>query len=175
MPVVRSIAVARPPAVRLPPGHYFPELSALGKKLPNLLQSGFDVYRASTDDLVLFNPLAMPLEELQAIDQKGKLAELVPDYGTLTNQLPKEMTDEEAVQQVSESEEIERGLASLGGEAPAPATGGMPAQTPVPPPNPAATSALNRTRVQAMQPGSPTSGPAPGAGRVLNGLLKPAL
>lgn len=179
IPLVQWLTMGKPAAVRIPPGHYYPDLKPVQTHLPALVDNGFNVYKAqSTGDVVLFNPLYMPPTELQAIDQKGKIDQMIPDYGTLTGQAPKEMTDEEAQQQVTDGENTHRELMAKGYSAspvsvPAPVS--PTAQVSGPPPAPAVLRGIAKARLASLNPGAPTSGPAPGQGRILNGLLTPTV
>jgi hypothetical protein len=172
VPVVQWIAVGRPPAVRLEPGHYYPELKPVQKHLPSLMKNGFNIYKSKAQDLVFFNPVAITGEELMAADEGGKLESFVPSYGELMGKLPNEMSDEQAAQELVDAEEVQRGLAAEGFAPNTQETPGTPpsSQTPVPPAPAAVHAKLAASRSRPLGAGAPTSGPFPGAGRIPNAL-----
>src|SRR5262245_58489977 len=53
LPLIKAISVGQPPAVRVGPGEYYPELRPLVTKLPQIIEGGLDVYPAATKDIVL--------------------------------------------------------------------------------------------------------------------------
>lgn len=175
LPLFGWIATGKPPAVRFQPGAFYPELKPILSALPKLVKSGFDVYNSVQGDNVLFNPLVMPRAELSAIDKSGKLAQLIPDYGTLTGKLPTEMTDKDAQEVHQIGQDAHAGLVQEGFGAPPPAASNAqpPPQAPAPPP--VKQAALSKVRVAALQPGAPTTGAYPGAGRAINTLAKPVI
>lgn len=178
LPVVQWIAVGQPPAVKFPAGHFYPELKPIEKNFASLVQSGIAYFQAADGGNVLYNPVFISQAELQAADQKGVLDEVIPDYSRLSDTKPQAMTDEDALESVQNQENAQRGLANIG-LGPLDAPQGGPASVPVgamPPPAPAASqNRLNTARLASLAPGSPTSGPAPGGGRILNDLLKPTI
>lgn len=173
VPVVEWLSVGEPPAIRVEPGQYFPELEPLAKNLPETLKAGLDLYKAQNGDSVFFNPLFMSEQELQLADQEGKLEQLVPSYSELSGSTPQEVSPEKFDELLRTSEDVQSRLHSLTTpedmeKEPAPAASAAvrPATTPEP---------VTTQRVKALQPGAPTSGPAPGAGRLLNAIIRKAV
>jgi len=178
IPVIQHIVTGNPPAVKFPAGHFYPELKPLEKNFAKLVENGIAFYQANDGSNVLYNPVFISQGELQAADQKGMLDEILPDYSKLTGNQPTAMTDADAAESVQNQDEAQRGLANLG-LGPNDAPQGGPASVPVSamaPPAPAASqNRLNTARLASLAPGAPSSGPAPGAGRILNDLLRPTV
>lgn len=144
-----------------------PEGKIIAKNAEPLQASGFGFYRALDGSTgVIFNGLYLAPEQLQEADRAGQLAQIAPPFDTLN-------------QAVATSGPINPAL-SAGTPPAAPPT--PPAPTPpqtssgqLPAPPASTQTSLARSRTKNLQPGSPTSGPAPGRGRLLNNLLKPAI
>lgn len=123
-----------------------PTGAAIASAMPDLLKAGIGAYRALDGKTgVLFNQQAIHADDIKAADKQGKLLELAPPLDSL------------AAPQ----------------EAPAAATPPQ-SNTGMIPPAPASKS-LKSARVNAVKPGSPTSGPKPGAGRLQNMVMQPVI
>jgi hypothetical protein len=149
LPSVQVLLAGSPPALSADIKTYQnkPEAKLIAKNKDTLLDAGFNFYR-SLDGVygVMFNQMHITPDEIKAADQAGQLLTVAP------------LVDQ-----------IEQGLNQTQPAAPAP--------TSVPP---ASTGAAQRdvmaARVKNMQPGPPaTTGAKPGAGRILNSILKPVL
>jgi len=174
VPVVQMISLGQPPAVRVGSGEYYPELEVVMAKADALLENGLDIYGAMDKSIVLFNPLMVTAEELQHLDQTGQLAQAVPDYAEITGSMPQEVSDAKVSQLVDSGDALAERLTAAGAapQTPPPGPG---APTPVPSAPASVQAAAARNQVQNLQAagGSPTSGPRPGGGRLLNTLLRP--
>lgn len=176
LPAVQLVSVGSPPAIRVGPGEYYPEIDAVVDNLPKVLQSGLDVYRSMKDEFVFFNPLFISEDELKYLDEQGKLADSVPDYGQVTGSQPQEIPDDQIASYLDRGDQIASGIAEATQGAPEEKpTNGPGTPTPVPAPTPQEQAAVMRNQQQAMSAmgGPPTSGPRPGGGRLLNALLQP--
>lgn len=135
-----------------------------------LQAAGMGFYRSLSGDTgVLFNQLHIHPEDLLAADKAGKLTQLAPDLDKISHELGK----------AGKNHPILSAQGAPGAPAaPTPMAAPQSAQLP-PQPSPAAAGDANRkltqARVMAMTPGAPTSGPAPGQGRLLNSILKPVV
>ena len=167
-------------------------VAVLTGQIPGVLAKGTDVYPSaqnlsdSPEDIdsvglrlfvsqgdgsrVIYNPAAVSEDEIQAADAAGKLADMFPDYGVLTGEQPV---------QGDPTVPLDDQLAATGAPSPALDPAGPAATTlsaMMPPPPPATiTKPLNRERVANLQPGPPTTGPKPGAGRLANMLATSAV
>lgn len=125
-----------------------PTGAAIASAMPSLLKAGIGAYRALDGKTgVLFNQQAIHANDIKAADKQGKLLELAPPLDSL----------QAATEQPSPS----------AATPPQSNTGMIP---PAPP-----SKALKSARVNAVKPGSPTSGPKPGAGRLQNMVMQPVI
>lgn len=138
-----------------------------------LTRAGFGFYRSLDGGTgVVFNLLYVHPEELKAADAAGKLKEVAPDFDSVNHAISKSGRAHPALS----AGPVPAGL--KGAPVPQPpqiAQVPPPPTTPIPPPSAAAQQSLQSARTTNLQPGSPTSGPVPGAGRLLNQVLKPVL
>lgn len=173
IPAIQGLITGEPAAVSAPLKEFSKrgEAEVIAKNSQSLMKAGMGFYRSLDGQIgVVFNQMYLPGETLKQADQAGKLLEVAPPFDTVNEALGK------------------TGLAH-----PALASGGPPAGPAVsgPPETPQAAQApmqagaaplpasaqrkLMSARVTNMQQGSPTSGPSPGAGRLLNSILKPVV
>lgn len=144
-----------PPAIYAPVDAVAPEFDIAAKYAPQLVEAGFGFYTSADKKLgVMFNTTYVTEEELRTADKAGKLTEIAVPYETVKSNYGAAITGEP----VSES-----AAPVSGGSAPAAAGS---------PPSGRAQSKLTTARVKNLSPGGPTSGAKPGAGRILNNILK---
>jgi len=162
------------PGVVVAAGQYYPSAGPAVKHMEDVLKLGLDFYFAYDNSTALFNPAKITEQELQAADKAGKLNQVLPDYGVLTGEKPEAPPANGAANGAPAGSPS---APTLGAEAPAPTNqpGAAALNASVPPPDPKILSQLNMARIKNVTPGSPSSGPVPGSGRVLTGLLKPAI
>lgn len=152
-----------PPATVAPKDAEFPELKTVSKHLKDLGAAGFGIYQTKDkSQVVFFNGLFITPDDVKAADKAGTLDKIAVPYADLRTAL-------------------EGGGAEAGGAAPGPEAAGAPnvaAAAPAAPgaqPDASVDARLNAARITNLNPGAPTSGPAPGSGRLLNNILKPAI
>lgn len=149
LPITRALLEGSPPALWAPQGTKGPEVAIFLKHGKELNQAGIGFYRSSDKEKLdlVYNSRFISSELLKKADDKGKLKEVASPLLEVLTQIN----------------------GAVGEPAPVMASaGGMPSSVPV-------DSPLNTARLSNLEPGSPTSGPQPGAGRVLNNLLKPTI
>lgn len=168
--VVQWVSAGKPPAVRVGPGEYYPELEPIEKNLTETVDAGLDIYRASSGDLVLYNPLFLDSEELKLADAEGKLDMVAPLYSELTGKTPEPIDEETANRLEGYAKRNVKELAARGVTAPQDGAAEGTA-TPVSRLPAEAQTSLVRAQVDKGQMNSPTSGPRPGGGRILNSIL----
>lgn len=164
-PVVKEVLQGKIPGVLVRPNIYYPKAYKLAENYESLLGVGLDFYFAKDESTALFNPAKISEQELQAADQKGMLTKVLPDYETLSGERP---------QKPPKGVRVGYGLDQPGGIPPTPGAGpggaaaGSPAM--IPPAGGNLDNKLATKRVQNLNVASagPTSGPNPGAGRVIN-------
>jgi len=186
-PVLKPVFTGELPGIRVKPGVYYPKAWELAEKAEDLFAAGLDIYLAQDGAQVLYNPSQMDEEALIKADKAGTLAQVIPDYETVTGEAPVQPTPK--IQKEMDEFYTQIYGAPFGGSAPGgaalPAGGGnlgadlvsMANSAPpmgAPPPV-AAQAAMAKGRVLNTAPGTPTSGPMPGAGRTMNNLAKPAV
>ena len=167
IPAIGALLAGSPPAISMSIKAMSgtAESKAIAKGLPELMQAGMGLYKAKDGKTgVLFNQTRIHPDAIKAADKAGKLAEVAPSFDEVTAKL---------------AELGPEGHPALTAEPPA---GIAPPPAPEPPTPPQLASGIvppappNKTlraaRINAVQPGSPTSGPKPGAGRVINTLQK---
>jgi hypothetical protein len=141
----------------------------IAKNADGLKQMGIGLYRSLGGDLgVLFNQMFITGEELKAADAAGTLTELAPDFDQVNAQISGLGPEEHPA-----SKKQERPTGFRTAPAPTPPQSQSPVRAPAPPTK--AEAKLQNRRMTQMQPGAPTSGANPGAGRLLNQILKPVL
>ena len=141
------------------------EMNLLGENKEALMAAGMGFYRSISGQFgVVFNALRISPKDIQAADKAGKLRTIAPDFDDVNHQLSKSGKDNPAL-----TAQPAAGLASsVSAQAPPQSASGM-----MPAPAPASVARkLAAQRVMNMQAGAPTTGPSPGAGRLLNSVLK---
>lgn len=154
IPAISALLAGSPPATYAAENSKSPELKVLEKNIDPLTKAGFGLYRTKDkSNFVLFNNLILSPEEVKKADAEGKLDSIAAPFEDLNASMSEGFKG-------SESD----------GEAfatPAPPAGQ--------PPSAAAQKKTQNQRLKNVQPGGPTDGPQPGAGRVLNNILKPVV
>ncbi len=172
IPAIQAVLVGSPPAtsMSIKGSEDREEVALLTKNKDALLGAGFGFYRSLDGKIgVMFNQMRIHAEDLKAADKAGKLRDVAPDFDILNHEVAKAGPAGHPVL----SAKPPTGLASPTAAAPPQAASGS---LPLMPPPPAAVQRkLAQQRVMNLQPGAPTSGPVPGAGRLLNQVLKQAV
>jgi hypothetical protein len=165
IPAFQALFAGQPPAVSgsLKEMNKSPEADALRKHKDLLMEAGIGLYRSMSGDTgVIFNQFYISPQQLKDADNAGTLMEIAPSIQEVNQSVA---TSGDAHPVLTHSGEVPGSFAS----APAPT---MPTASAAPGPSPSTTGKLATARKQQVLPGSPTSGPRPGGGRVLNSILK---
>lgn len=167
---IQALIAGTPAAVSMPVEAFkkTPEAEEIVKNAAQMKAAGFGFYRSLNHDTgVIFNMLHVHPQDIQAADKAGKLEQIAPPWNRVSHAISKAGTAHPAL--------AGRGVPA----APATATPPAPPQAgggQLPKPEPASAQTKTQTaRLLALQPGAPTSGPAPGGGRLLNSILKPVV
>lgn len=139
-----------------------------------LAKAGFGFYRSLSGDIgVVFNMLHLHPQDLIAADKAGQLKTLAPDFDVVDHAVSKSGHNNPVLsrQSVPNGPAAPRAVMppqmnSGGAMPPAPAASAPPAS--------AQRKAL-QARISSLNPGAPTSGPAPGQGRLLASIMKPVV
>ena len=172
IPALQAVFAGAPPAVSfdMKKAEKTPEAALIGQNKNALMESGIGFYRSLGGDRgVLFNVLKVSGEDLKAADKAGKLLEIAPPAEKVSQDILSSGANHPALTAGAPSG-APAGAQSLQ----APQT----AQNPMPMPSgPPASQARQRLAAQLanLKPGAPTQGARPGAGRLLNSILKPVL
>ena len=135
-----------------------PELATIVKHAPDLIKAGFGFYAADSKPVtVLFNSLALSIEDLAAADAAGRLDEVAAPFDEVKQSYDQLIAEDKATRTA------------------APAAAAPAAAPTVPGPSPAASPAsmqnkIATARTENLTPGSPT-----GQGRILSALKKPVV
>lgn len=145
-----------------------PEAKVIQGAMPTLQKAGIGTYRSLGGDVVaLFNQFYITGEELKQADQAGQLEQVAPPFDAVNQQIASMGADAHPSLQ-------QREVPGAFKQAPANAPQ-MASPVSAPAPSTPKDIKAQQARMKNMQPGSPTSGPKPGAGRILNNILKPVL
>jgi hypothetical protein len=172
IPALQGLLTGAPPAVSMKIKDFNKTEGAklIKEHKDELLNSGIQFYRSLSGDTgVMFNALYINGEDIKAADKAGKLPEVAPPVDTVNAQISKMGMNEHPTLNFKGSP---GGLAGPGAPLP-------PQSANSPMPMPTGSPGVNRDRLMAqianIKPGAPTTGPKPGAGRLLNSILKPVL
>ena len=164
IPAVYGLLNGAPPAVYVERTRKDPEIQTVVKHQKELVDSGFGFYQTKNGKYTVFyNGAYVSPDELKKEDEAGTLTETVAYYDDVKQSFDSAVN----------------GTPSQGGEAlpGEPAAAAAPSAVPVggSPPSSRVQNTLATARVNNLNPGSPTSGPVPGRGRILNNVLKSAI
>lgn len=171
IPAFQAVLSGSPPAVsmNLKGADDRAEVKLLAENKQALLDAGLMFYRSLSGQRgVMFNAMRIHPQDIQAADKAGKLLAVAPDFDLVNHEVAKL-----GLKHPVYNAQAPTGLASPVSTAPPQAQSGQ--LSLMPPPAAAVQRKLAQQRIMSAQPGAPTSGPAPGAGRLLNQVLKPVI
>jgi len=174
IPAIQGLLAGEPAAFSIPIAEFDarPEGKIITDNKDALMQAGMGFYRSLGGDIgAVFNRMFLADSEIQAADKAGQLSQVAPPFDQV-NQMISQSGQQNPVLKQGERP---TGLKSAG--APAPTPGPVTAPPPAPTPQSAGKTParLLGAKIRNLDPGSPTEGPKPGAGRILNQILKPVL
>jgi hypothetical protein len=157
IPLMKGLLEGAPPAVWTPIGTKGPEVETVLKNGPALNKAGFGFFRDEKEGLdVFYNSRFISPELVKAAAKKGKIKDVASPLAEVSAQIYGAVGETPGV--------------STPGQPPAAvAASSVTAATGLP------DTPVNTARLNNVQPGSPTSGPSPGAGRILNNIIKPTI
>lgn len=170
IPAIQAVVAGSPPAVsmKIADAGKREDVKLIAENRDALLQSGMSFYRSLSGELgVMFNETKISGEDIKAADKAGKLRTIAPDFDLVNHEVAKLGPNHPVFKAGTNS-----GAPALPAstQPPQSASGSLPL---VPPPPEAVQRKLAQQRLANLLPGAPSSGPAPGAGRLLNSILKP--
>lgn len=164
VPALQGVFAGNPPAVsaQVEAFQKLPEAQVIVKNKDALSAAGMGFYRSLAGDIgVLFNRLYVQPEEIQAADKAGKLLEIAPPFEQVNQQIAGAGAEHPALKH--------DGNVPTAFKSVAPPAVAQPAAPPAPA---GVQKKIATARVNASAQQSPTSGPRPGGGRILNAVLK---
>lgn len=170
IPAIQGIMAGAPPAFSADFATFekLPEAKVIASNKDALMNAGIAFYHARMGNTgVVFNQLKISPEQIKQADEAGQLGQIAPPFQQV-NDMIKASGDQNPVLAASAPQE---GLASpTPPNVPQASSGAMPSPAPA-----SVQTKLAGARSKNIQPGSPTSGPKPGSGRLLNAILKRAV
>lgn len=168
VPALQAVFAGQPPAISVPTKSEDPNLKLIWDDREQLMKTGIAFYKALSGDLgVIFNALRLHPEAVKQADKEGRLLEIAPPYTEVEKMVAGAPVH--PLQMVDQDEELVP-------PQPPQMTPPQSANGVLVPPAPAGTvKRLQAERIKSTVPGGPTSGMRPGAGRVLNSLMKATL
>lgn len=171
IPAVQALLAGSPPAVSVPVEGFeqTPEGKAITAAKDPLMAAGIAFYRSLSGDMgAIFNRAFVEDQEMIEADKAGKLAELAPPLTSVTQAIASSGTKNpvlnakgpEGMKAAAPKKISQVSLAAPRAAKPASAEAQSKAMT---------------AKVRNLAIGSPTDGPKPGSGRILNNILKPVL
>lgn len=175
IPAVSGLLTGKPGAFSLPikESKGREDLQDLVKYKDWLGRAGMAVYSALDGKTgVVFNQLYVHPEELKAADAAGQLHTIAPPFDSVNHLIGKSGTAHPAL---DTAHSVPTGLKGAPIPQPPQMAQATAPQSAVPPLPASAQRKALTAQIANLQPGSPTSGPAPGQGRLLNNILKPVV
>ena len=150
------------------------DVKLLAENKDALLAAGMGFYKSISGDRgVMFNLLKIHPQDLAAADKQGKLTLLAPDFDALNHEAGKMGKNHPILSAKRPAAQL---AAPVSTQAPPQAASGMLPQAQDVQQAPASVARkLAAQRILNLMPGAPSSGPAPGAGRLTNQILKPVI
>lgn len=165
LPAFQALFAGQPPALSASITDFAkrPETKLVADNKAGLMKAGIGFYRSVGGDLgVVFNQMFISGEELKAADSAGQLLEVAPPFDTVSQSVAQSGADNPVLNAQTPS-------GPRGAPVPTPPQSGGKS------PSAASQRKVTAARVTNIQPGPPTSGPAPGQGRLLASILKPVI
>jgi hypothetical protein len=183
LPVMQALVAGAPPAVSANIKEFSsnPTAELVIKNANALKQAGMGFYRSLGGDIgVVFNQLKLHPEDLIAADKAGKLSMLAPPFDMVNHGISKSGLDNPVLQAGAKPtgaapSPMLRPPPQLSAGLPGPSQGAPATPPMVKPASAGLQKQIMATRAKNVTPSAPTSGPAPGAGRLLNQILTPAV
>jgi hypothetical protein len=166
IPAMHGLLNGAPPAIYSPNvRRNDPDLTIIAKNADPLVNAGFGFYKSKDGKYsVLFNTAYISENQLKRADAAGHLTQVAAPFDQVRSSYDAAIAGPGAAPTTAP-------IAT--DAAPAPVPSAVAAPQPLTPPISSGTQQkITTARLKNLSLGSPTSGPAPGAGRVLNNILK---
>ena len=167
IPAIQALTAGSPAATSAPLKEFAgrEEGKLIAKNKDALLKAGFGLYKSLSGDVgVLFNQFYISAPEIQAADKAGTLDKIAPPFDVVNGEVQKAGDKHPALSH--------KGPPGAFKSAPVPEP---PQSGAMPPPAGPAAQKMAAERGKNLALGAPSTGPKPGAGRLLNSILKPVV
>ena len=178
MPTFMALIAGAPPALsaRIGKGHDDnPAFEVIKKHKDLLQQAGFGFYKSLSGHFgVIYNSLYIHPEDILAADKAGQLQHVAPPSDAIRHAIGKSGLANPILRVQNPPD----GPAQQKSTAPPQTASGLlpvPSQQATPGPAAGVQDKGQQARLTALKGGGPLSGPSPGAGRLLNNILKPVV
>lgn len=172
IPFLQAVFAGSPSAVsfNIKAAEKTPEAKTVAANKQGLQEAGINFYRALSGETgIIFNASKISGEDLIAADKAGKLLEIAP---------PADKVNADILASGSNHPALSQGAPPSGLAAPTANVPPQSASVPMPAPSTGAGGQARQklaARLKNLQPGPPTGGSNPGAGRLLASIMKPVL
>jgi len=178
MPTFMALIAGAPPALsaRIGKGHdNNPAFDVIRKHKDVLQQAGFGFYKSLSGHFgVIYNSLYVHPQDILAADKAGQLQNIAPPADAIHHAIAKSGL----ANPILRVQNAPGGPAQPKSLAPPQTANGMlpvPSQQATPGPAAGVQDKGQQARLTALKSGGPLTGPSPGAGRLLNSILKPVV
>jgi len=170
--VIKEVLQGSIPGVIVRPNLYYPKAYKIAESWEDLMAVGLDFFWTPDQSTILFNPAKISEEEIKKAINDGIINQILPDWETLSGERPQKPP-----------KGVQVGFGGADTPPPTPmapeAPGALPA-TNLRPVSGAGGDLSNKLANQRIRNvnvvnAGPTSGPVPGAGRILNAAATPAV
>lgn len=166
LPTIQAIMAGSPPAASGSIADFSkrPEGKLIASNKDPLMRAGFGFYKSLDGAVgVVFNQLYIHGDQIKQADTAGKLTEVAPPFDTIGQAVA---TSGAGHPVLAHDGNVPEQLATA-------PVAEVPQMMSAPQPPASVENKLTTARLKNSQPGSPTSGPAPGAGRLANAIMRP--
>lgn len=174
IPAMQGILAGEPAAFSVPIAGFEarPEGKIIISNKDPLMQAGIGFYRSLGGDIgAIFNRFFLADTEIQQADKEGRLAEIAPSFEQV-NQMISQSGQQNPM---FSAKQRPTGIKSAGATVPVPGPVANVSQPAAAPTGQRTPARLLGAKMRNLDVGSPTEGSKPGAGRLLNSILKPVL
>lgn len=172
IPAIQALLAGSPAALsmKLKGSEDRDEVALVTKHQDALHQAGMMFYKSISGERGVFNALRIHPQDIAAADKAGQLLKVAPDFDQVNHEMSKMGLKHPALTATAPPAALATPQSAA---APPQAASG---QLPLVPPAPAAVARkLAAQRILNILPGAPSTGPSPGAGRIMNSVLKPVV
>jgi hypothetical protein len=173
IPAIQGLLAGAPAAVsmKIKGSEDRDEIALISENKDAVMAAGMGFYKSMSGEIgVMFNALKISPEDLRAADKAGKLETLAPDFDKVNLEISKSGEKHPILNASAPAAQFASPASTQ--TPPQAASGSLPL---VPPAPASVAKKLASQRAANLTPGAPSSGASPGAGRILNSIMKPVV